>query len=88
MNLDGVENYVALDARTEGQMVGLVLEAETVAGGWSGEGGDMVFIDGDSWPPRLHGAPGTRYGVVPDGGVPRTDDPNASRRSDGPSRNP
>ncbi len=38
-----------------GQMIGLVLEIENVAGGWYGEGDDMVFIDGDGWPPRIHG---------------------------------
>lgn len=54
-NLDGAENYVALDARGEGQMVGLVLEINNVAGGWYGEGDDMVFVDGESWPPSIHG---------------------------------
>ena len=38
-----------------GQMVGLVLEVDNVAGGWYGEGDDMVFVDGDPWPPRIHG---------------------------------
>jgi hypothetical protein len=56
VNLDGRENYVALDATGAGQMVGLVLEIENVAGGWYGEGDDMVFIDGDTWPPRIHGS--------------------------------
>lgn len=54
-NLDGAENYVALDAVGEGQMVGLVLEINNRAGGWYGEGDDMVFIDGDVWPPSIHG---------------------------------
>jgi D-arabinan exo alpha-(1,3)/(1,5)-arabinofuranosidase (non-reducing end) len=54
-NLDGVENYVALEARGAGQMVGLVLEINNVAGGWYGEGDDMVFVDGESWPPSIHG---------------------------------
>jgi hypothetical protein len=54
-NTDGSENYVALDARGKGQMVGLVLEVDNVAGGWYGEGDDMVFVDGDAWPPRIHG---------------------------------
>jgi len=55
VNLDGAENYVALDARGAGQMVGLVLEVGNIAGGWYGEGDDMVFIDGDTWPPSIHG---------------------------------
>ena len=54
-NLDGRENYVALEAEGRGQMVGLVLEINNVAGGWYGEGDDMVFVDGDEWPPSIHG---------------------------------
>ena len=38
-----------------GQMVGLVLEIDNIAGGWYGEGDDMVFVDGDTWPPSIHG---------------------------------
>lgn len=55
VNLDGAENYVALDAVGAGQLVGLLLEINNVAGGWYGEGDDMVFVDGESWPPSLHG---------------------------------
>jgi hypothetical protein len=54
-NLDGTENYVALDVEGAGQMVGLVLQINNVAGGWYGEGDDMVFVDGDAWPPAIHG---------------------------------
>ena len=55
VNLDGVENYVALEAEGCGHMVGLVLEVDNPHGGWFGEGDDMVFIDGDVWPPSIHG---------------------------------
>jgi hypothetical protein len=55
VNLDGAENYVALDAHGRGHMVGLVLEVDNPHGGWFGEGDDMVFIDGDRWPPSIHG---------------------------------
>src|SRR5215510_15084827 len=55
VNLDGAQNYVALDATGSGQMVGLLLEINNVAGGWYGEGDDMVFIDGEAWPPSIHG---------------------------------
>jgi hypothetical protein len=55
VNLDGAHNYVALDAVGAGQMVGLVLEINNVAGGWYGEGDDMVFVDGEAWPPSIHG---------------------------------
>jgi len=55
INLDGGENYVALEATGRGQMIGLMLEINNVAGGWYGEGDDMVFIDGEGWPPSIHG---------------------------------
>jgi hypothetical protein len=55
VNLDGAENYVALEATGAGQMVGLVLQINNVAGGWYGEGDDMVFVDDEPWPPSIHG---------------------------------
>jgi hypothetical protein len=55
INLDGADNYVALDATGAGQMVGLLLQINNIAGGWYGEGDDMVFIDGERWPPSIHG---------------------------------
>jgi hypothetical protein len=56
INLDGRDNYVALDTQGAGRMVGLLLEIENVQGDvWYGEGDDMVFIDGDTWPPSIHG---------------------------------
>ncbi len=55
VNLDGAENYVALEASGRGQMTGLLLQVNNVAGGWYGEGDDMVFIDGEEWPPSIHG---------------------------------
>lgn len=55
VNLDGTENYVALEAAGRGNMVGLVLEVDNPHAGWFGEGDDMVFIDGDRWPPSIHG---------------------------------
>jgi hypothetical protein len=55
-NVDGTENYVVLDTSGSGRMVGLLLEIENVQGtNWYGEGDDMVFIDGESWPPSIHG---------------------------------
>ena len=55
-NTDGAANYVALDTRGEGRMVGLVLEIDNRQGErWYGEGDDMVFVDGEAWPPRIHG---------------------------------
>jgi Protein of unknown function (DUF2961) len=55
INLHGTENYVALEAIGKGQMAGILLEINNIAGGWYGEGDDMVFIDGESWPPSIHG---------------------------------
>jgi len=55
VNLDGAANYVALEAGGAGQMVGLLLQINNIAGGWYGEGDDMVFVDGESWPPAIHG---------------------------------
>jgi len=56
VNLDGADNYVALDAVGAGHMVGLLLGVDNLHGKrWYGEGDDMVFIDGDTWPPSIHG---------------------------------
>ena len=55
VNLDGADNYVALDAAGHGHMIGLHLQINNIAGGWYGEGDDMVFIDGETWPPSIHG---------------------------------
>jgi hypothetical protein len=55
VNLDGKENYVILDAEGQGHLIGVFLNVDNVAGGWYGEGDDMIFIDGDKWPPSLHG---------------------------------
>lgn len=54
-NIGGEDNYVALNAQGAGHMVGLHLEINNIQGGWYGEGDDMVFIDGDGWPPSIHG---------------------------------
>ncbi|HEY4096755.1 MAG TPA: glycoside hydrolase family 172 protein [Baekduia sp.] len=55
-NLTGDDNYVALDTQGEGRMVGLVLQVDNVNGArWYGEGDDMVFIDGEAFPPSIHG---------------------------------
>ncbi len=60
INLSGDDNYVILDAEGEGQYVGCVLsidnfDASNQAYTWPGEGDDMIFIDGELWPPSLHG---------------------------------
>ena len=55
-NIGGADNYVVLDTEGTGRMVGVVLEVENLQGtDWYGEGDDMVFIDGEAWPPSIHG---------------------------------
>jgi hypothetical protein len=54
-NLDGNENYVILEAEGKGHYVGCNMNIDAPESGWYGEGDDMIFIDGEPWPPRLHG---------------------------------
>jgi hypothetical protein len=57
-NLTAERNYVILDTTGCGQYVGCVLNVdvfERQVNDWYGEGDDMIFIDGEAWPPRLHG---------------------------------
>jgi D-arabinan exo alpha-(1,3)/(1,5)-arabinofuranosidase (non-reducing end) len=57
-NLSGARNYVILDASGTGHYVGCNLNVdvfERQVNDWYGEGDDMIFIDGEPWPPRLHG---------------------------------
>lgn len=54
-NLDGANNYVALETEGRGHYVGLTLAVRHFQGSWWGEGDDMIFIDDDTWPPSLHG---------------------------------
>ena len=58
-NLDGSGNYVMLDTKGRGHYVGCTLSIDnwdlSVPTYWFGEGDDMIFIDGETWPPSLHG---------------------------------
>jgi hypothetical protein len=58
-NTTGEGNYVILDAAGRGHYVGCVLNIvnlrETGEWNWYGEGDDMIFIDGEPFPPSLHG---------------------------------
>ncbi|MBI3472434.1 MAG: DUF2961 domain-containing protein [Candidatus Solibacter usitatus] len=53
-NLDGVGNYVILDAVGRGHYAGCTLSIDHINPipnfGWFGEGDDMIFIDGDKTP--------------------------------------
>lgn len=60
-NTDGVGNYVILEAEGEGHYVGCNLNIHNLRKvglsqfNWYGEGDDMIFIDGEPFPPSLHG---------------------------------
>jgi hypothetical protein len=58
-NLSGDGNYTLLSAEGRGHYVGCFLSVRNLRStnrwNWYGEGDDMIFIDGDSWPPALHG---------------------------------
>jgi len=54
-NLDGRDNYVILEANGKGRVIGLLLSIDNIGRGWYGEGDDMIFIDGEKWPPSYHG---------------------------------
>lgn len=58
-NLDGAGNYVILETTGRGHYVGCVLSTtnlrHTSAWNWYGEGDDMIFVDGEPFPPSLHG---------------------------------
>jgi len=55
LNLDGAENYVILEAKGHGNFVGYFLNVHNFFEQWYGEGDDMIFIDGEQWPPAMHG---------------------------------
>ncbi|RJP20065.1 MAG: DUF2961 domain-containing protein [Candidatus Abyssobacteria bacterium SURF_5] len=54
-NVDGKENYIVLEASGHGHYVGCHLDIDARTPGWWGEGDDMFFIDGEKWPPAIHG---------------------------------
>jgi len=57
-NTTGAENYVILEAEGSGQYVGCHLDVDCFRrekNDWYGEGDDMIFVDGEPWPPSFHG---------------------------------
>jgi len=57
-NKDGRDNYVILEADGNGIYCGAHLDIDCFhrnPNDWYGEGDDMTFIDGERWPPSLHG---------------------------------
>lgn len=54
-NTTGKENYVVLDTEGQGNLAGFFLNIDNTMGSWYGEGDDMIFVDGEAWPPSYHG---------------------------------
>jgi hypothetical protein len=57
-NTSGADNYVILDTQGDGIYVGCHLDIDCFQpqmNKWYGEGDDMIFVDGEPWPPSLHG---------------------------------
>jgi len=54
-NLTGKDNYTILDVAGDGQFAGYFLTVVNTNSGWWGEGDDMIFIDGEGFPPSIHG---------------------------------
>ena len=55
LNTTGNDNYLVLDVKGKGHYAGCCLHIDTNETGWWGEGDDMFFVDGESWPPNIHG---------------------------------
>jgi hypothetical protein len=50
LNPDGKQNYVYMEARGRGHLMGVTLGVVQNANGWWGEGDDMIFVDDESKP--------------------------------------
>jgi hypothetical protein len=60
-NVTGQANYTILEAEGRGHYVGCNLAVTNFQGSWWGEGDDMIFVDGEEWPPSLHGTGSEDY---------------------------
>lgn len=49
-NLSGRDNYVYMETRGSGHLMGVTLGVLQNQNGWMGEGDEMIFVDGDSAP--------------------------------------
>jgi hypothetical protein len=54
-NTTGDRNYLLADIVGKGHYVGVNYYVDNPGVMWYGEGDDMFFIDGEKWPPSLHG---------------------------------
>jgi hypothetical protein len=50
INLEGAKNYVYMETRGRGHLMGVTLGVLQNANGWWGEGDDMIFVDDESKP--------------------------------------
>ncbi len=50
LNPDGARNYVLVETRGRGQLMGVTLGVLLNADGWMGEGDDMIFVDDERQP--------------------------------------
>jgi hypothetical protein len=50
LNPEGLQNYVYMESRGRGHLMGVTLGVLQNANGWWGEGDEMIFIDNDSKP--------------------------------------
>lgn len=54
-NTTGDGNYLIADIEGRGHYVGVNYYVHSPSPMWYGEGDDMFFLDGEAWPPSLHG---------------------------------
>jgi len=54
-NTTGDRNYLIADIVGKGHYVGANYFVDNPSPMWYGEGDDMFFVDGEKWPPSLHG---------------------------------
>ena len=54
-NTTGDGNYLIANVEGKGHFVGVNYYVHSPGPMWYGEGDDMIFIDGEAWPPSLHG---------------------------------
>lgn len=54
-NTTGNDNYLIADLEGKGHFAGVNYYVQSPSPMWYGEGDDMFFIDGESWPSSLHG---------------------------------
>ncbi|MFH2069386.1 MAG: glycoside hydrolase family 172 protein [Candidatus Omnitrophota bacterium] len=60
-NTAQLNNYVIVEASGIGHYIGCNLSVTNLHGTWWGEGDDMIFVDGERWPPSLHGTGSEDY---------------------------